>query len=660
MIDDELSKNNLLNEEKIRYSLLKVSILSTMGMYKGIRVMFEELIEEIKNLNLPIEYLKANLIKIDTLQRLSQREECLKLITEMEAYLEVHKEIPINELEKIKSAILYYKGDHYWRIGKPDIALKYLTQSMEKIKTFNDQELLGMVYNRFGAVYNHKGMYDEALNNFKMSLDIALLLKNKRELSTVYNNIGHVCLQKGEYDIALECYENSILFGEEVGNKPDFGVSILNVGMLFLYLGNHGKALENLKNALILNEEANSYRHTSSSLYYIIQSLLETQAPTTDVNFYLKKLEILYRKSENNFVFDRYMISKGLILKSSERLAEKIEAQKYFNLVVRNESSRFDLVSEAILNLIEVLLLELKSTESKEILTAIENLTQKLLNDAKKQNISPILIKTYILQSKLALLQLEIDRAKEFLGKASKLADEKNLNKLSLAIMKEQKELNEKLTFWKVLVEKKSSFQERVELAQIENTIIQMTNHRLELTYDIEGLFREFSIDKLSLLAFRFENTGVEFHKGINIPESANINRDLIYMSTNFMIVLGQGQDYHKGLYGPFPVPIPGYSAIVFSLMMNDRQQSDPRMKGQTYSLFCILYPQLFSVLFYKRVAIERIFDVIIAELPDLADLTEEFLLELRKEVYNKITEIFTSTHILKTTQEILSNNKSM
>lgn len=657
MIDNELSKNNLSNEEKIRYSLLKVSILSTMGMYKGIMVMFEELIEEITNLNLPIEYLKANLIKIDTLQRLSQREECLKLITEMEAYLEVHKVIPLKKLEKIKSAILYHKGDHYWRIGKPDIALKYLTQSMEKVKASNDQELLGMLYNRFGAVYNHKGMYDEALNNFKMSLDIQLHLMNKRELSTVYNNIGHVCLMLGEYDIALECYENSIRFGEEIGNKPDLGVSILNVGMLFLYLGNHDKALKNLKNALTLNEEANNYRHTSSSLYFIIQLLLETQAPTTEVNIYLKKLEMLYRKSQSNFVFDRYMISKGLILKSSKRLAEKIEAQKYFNLVVKSESSRFDLVSEAILNLIEVLLLELKSTESTEILTAIENLTQKLLNDAKRQNIYPILIKTYLLQSKLALLQLEIDKAKEFLEKASKLADEKKLNKLSLAIMKEQKELTEKLTFWKVLVDKKSSYLERVELAQIENTIIQMTNHRLELTDDIESLFKEFSIDKLSLLAFRFENTGVQFHKGINIPESATINRDLIYMSTNFMIVLGQGQDYHKGLYGPFPVPIPGYSAIVFSLMMNDRQQSDPRMKGQTYSLFCILYPQLFSVCFFKREAITKIFQNRISELTDLTDLTEEFLLELRKEVYNKITEVFTSTHILETTQEVISNN---
>jgi len=351
------------------------------------------------------------------------------------------------------------------------------------------------------------------------------------------------------------------------------------------------------------------------------------------------------------------MISKGLILKSSKRLAEKIEAQKYFNLVVKSESSRFDVVSEAILNLIEVLLLELKSTESTEILTAIENLTQKLLNDAKRQNIYPILIKTYLLQSKLALLQLEIDKAKKFLEKASKLADEKKLNKLSLAIMKEQKELTEKLTFWKVLVDKKSSYLERVELAQIENTIIQMTNHRLELTDDIESLFKEFSIDKLSLLAFRFENTGVQFHKGINIPESATINRDLIYMSTNFMIVLGQGQDYHKGLYGPFPVPIPGYSAIVFSLMMNDRQQSDPRMKGQTYSLFCILYPQLFSVCFFKREAITKIFQNRISELTDLTDLTEEFLLELRKEVYNKITEVFTSTHILETTQEVISNN---
>jgi len=89
---------------------------------------------------------------------------------------------------------------------------------------------------------------------------------------------------------------------------------------------------------------------------------------------------------------------------------------------------------------------------------------------------------------------------------------------------------------------------------------------------------------------------------------------------------------------------------------MYDREQVDPRMKGKTYALFCILYPQHFSTLFYKRDAITKIFQNKIKKLTDLADLTEEFLVELRQEVYFKIAEVFSPTSIFDTSLKVPSN----
>jgi len=158
---------------------------------------------------------------------------------------------------------------------------------------------------------------------------------------------------------------------------------------------------------------------------------------------------------------------------------------------------------------------------------------------------------------------------------------------------------------------------------------------------------------------FRFGTSGAEYYKGIDLPKSENIERDLFFMSTTFMTVLGQGENYHMGLFGPLPAPIKEYVAVIYSLMMNDRNQTDCRLKGQTYTLFCILYPPHFSSMLYKRTAIKNIFETKISDLKDLADLTKDFLFELRQEVYQKITEVFTPTSIFSTADKVNFNIKS-
>ena len=646
LIETHLTSKDLKPETKIKYALLKASVLNTMGKYKGLNIFLDELVKEIIHLNLPVEYLKAKILKVSTLQQLNKREASLALIEGLDDYIVKHKELSLEIQKHVKSTLLYHKGNILWYTGEFDNALEHLTRSMNLVKKTDDQELLGMIYNRIGAVYGNKGMFDKCLKYLKKNLDIQLNLMNKREIATAYNNIGETYFQTGEYDMALECYENCFYIDEEIGNKTDIGISLANVGRAHSFRGNHEKALETLKKALILNEEANDDYTTSDSLHYLIQLLIEMKAPITEVNQYLRKLEELYKRSKNNIVRDYYLISKGLVLKSSEDLAKKIEAKSYFKRIVKDDSAMFDVANNAALNLIELLLIELKSTESPKVLVEIEDLTNRLLGIAEKQNLAPVLVQTFLLQSKLSLLQLEINKAKKLLDKAGELADAKDLRKLSLTVMKEQKTLYDKLDSWENVIDKKVSIRERVEMAQIEDTLLKMTSHRLELNDDVEFLTKEFDIDKLSLLVFRFGSKGAEFFRGVDLPKSENIERDLYFMSATFMTMVGQGNNYHTGLFGPLPVPIKGYSTIIYSLMMNDRNQTDKKLKGKTYALFCLLYPQRFSTMFYQRSIIEKTFKTNIIKLKDLNEVTELFLIDLREDMHRKIIEVFSPTSI--------------
>lgn len=67
LIETHLTNKDLKPETKIKYALLKASVLNTMGNYKGLNIFLDELVEEIVPLNLPVEYIKAKLLKISTL-----------------------------------------------------------------------------------------------------------------------------------------------------------------------------------------------------------------------------------------------------------------------------------------------------------------------------------------------------------------------------------------------------------------------------------------------------------------------------------------------------------------------------------------------------------------------------------------------------------------
>lgn len=653
-IDSALSQKNIDETTRIKLFILKISVLCNMGIYHGVILIADELIDRISIINLPIEFIEAHIYKINSLQRTNKGDESLEIIKEMQDFLAKHKEIPNRESLRLQSELLYYKGNINWQKGKTSIANEYLQEAVKLIKDSDEKELLGRIYNRIGTVYYSKGDLNEALVYFKRNFNIQIGLMNKRQISVAYNNFGIIFAARGEYELALECYKNCLNIDIELNNESDTIVEYNNIGILHFRRGDFDKALESFKMVHSVRKEALDDFSLGFNLFYTIRILLEMKSPKEELQTVLFQLKDLFEKSKTSVIKGFYYVSKGLIQKSSTRLSEKIEAQQIFREVITEDSSSATYYLDvAILNLIEILLLEFKSTEEKVVFQEIEELTQKLLNRVKKQSVYPTLVKLYLLQSKLSLINFDIEKAKELLEEAGKLTAEKSLRNLSIEVMKEQKKLKYKISALDTLKTKKPSLRERVELTQIEDTLLKMHSHQEENLNDVETLNEEFNIEKLSLLVFRFGTLGAEFFKGIVLPESENLDRDLIYMSSMFMTVLGQGSEYHTGLFGPLPVPIADHSALIYSLVMKDREQKDERLKGETFSLFCILYPQYFSTLFYNRDNITQIFENYLNREKDINDIDEESLKALRVSIYKKVTEIFTPTPLIESLESI-------
>ncbi|MFX0113985.1 MAG: hypothetical protein ACFFB3_05525, partial [Candidatus Hodarchaeota archaeon] len=89
-----------------------------------------------------------------------------------------------------------------------------------------------------------------------------------------------------------------------------------------------------------------------------------------------------------------------------------------------------------------------------------------------------------------------------------------------------------------------------------------------------------------------------------------------------YFTAIGQGGDYHQGLYGPLPVPNDKeHVAFVFSTLVADEAQLDVRAEGQSYVLVCLLCQKAHVPKFIDRPLIEASFADFFTNLEDISEI---------------------------------------
>jgi hypothetical protein len=174
-----------------------------------------------------------------------------------------------------------------------------------------------------------------------------------------------------------------------------------------------------------------------------------------------------------------------------------VKAQQLFNEIINEEVINHEIYVEAIFNIIEILIMELKILGNENALPKIHQLTAKLEEVGKKQNIYSLLVKTYLFQGKLALLEPDIDKAKSLFEKSSQIANEKGYEKLGTIVLRELKRLEGDLPEW--LLEKETSVLNRLENIYLEGLVVSLKNNRVE-SFSEEKV-RVPDLNELSLFA---------------------------------------------------------------------------------------------------------------------------------------------------------------
>jgi tetratricopeptide (TPR) repeat protein/predicted amidohydrolase len=401
--------------------------------------------------------------------------------------LEIHEKI--GDRARI-STTLSNIGNVYSAKGELDAALESYQRSLA-IKTE-----MGLKYDiwrpliNIGTVYRYKGQLDLALDHYRKSLALGEELEDKSTIALAANNMGDIHIIRGELGEALECFQRSLELYEELGQKEKVALLLFNTGEVYRKKGNYEEAQDYYVQSLTMYEEMDSAQFASAVLFNLLWVALDTSNSSL-AQQYLKKLEQINERWENQRLDQRYRIGKALTLKYSTRARHKLEAVKILEEVIKEEILDHQLTVGAMVHLCDLLLSELKLTGEEELFGEIKELTGQLLAIAQDQSSASLLAETYLLQSKLALIELDMGQARKLLAQAHGIAEEKGLNVLAQVVVKERDALQSQMKKWEALIKQKPSKQEMVDITNIDVMLERMIQKTVVTVMEEQGISGE-------------------------------------------------------------------------------------------------------------------------------------------------------------------------
>jgi hypothetical protein len=161
-------------------------------------------------------------------------------------------------------------------------------------------------------------------------------------------------------------------------------------------------------------------------------------------------------------------LSQALVLKRSSRLRDKIKAQELFEQVA-GEETEFRISFDALLNLCDLLLLELRTSGEEDVFLEAKSFVQRFTTRAKQTQFLSFVVDALILQAKFAMVDGDITGAAKLLDQAQITAEEKGFTRLARKVSDEIIELERQYDNWQRLIQNNAPFQARLEKAQLED-----------------------------------------------------------------------------------------------------------------------------------------------------------------------------------------------
>lgn len=354
-----------------------------------------------------------------------------------------------------------------------DTALDYAIECLEIFNQLGYKIGIANILSRIAMIYYMKGDLNQALTFINESMTIKKI---------TYNNflLGNIFKDRGELNKALEYYKQFLEYGRENDAPLAVAISQSNIGRTFRLMGDLNQAEKYLKQSLIMlgNSDSRSWRawRVYPTLYLLLTHLEKSSFKDAQLN--LNQLKELVEEYDTKIVKQGYNIGKAYILKSSNRMREKVEAVELLKQNIEDKLGYLQFNILSIVLLCDLLLEELSLYNNLEIFEEINPLIIQLLKIAEENNSFSFLSEAYLLRARVALIKLNLDNARQYLTKAQQIADEHDLTLLARKISHEHDKLVEELDTWQNFKKTQVSMSKRIKLASIDGVMDRMQEKR--------------------------------------------------------------------------------------------------------------------------------------------------------------------------------------
>jgi len=407
--------------------------------------------------------------------------EALKIVSDLE------KRNNISNRDLLLCKLL--KGRIFSRAPQYPEAINYANQTLQEsqkqgdiISTFDALLILAYSHIMSGTLSQGETIIIQAEELFE-KLEEATENELKEKESYMVRIRANFMALKGDAHLSQKLNERALELAKDSEDKDLKVTPLINLAQGYHFLGDYDKAIHYAKRALDVPYPPWSMWR----LGILIESLL-CKSDIVNAKFYFQKMSDLSNKniSEGNISTYFFMYCKALILKTSLRAKNRVQAEQIFKKIIEErEKVNFQLVIKSLLNLSGLLLIELRITNEIEIINEIKPYIAKLLHYSEHQQSYWFLAETYLLQAKLSLLTFDIKEARRFLIQAQQIADRFDISQLVIVISKENEDLLKKLDSWEKLKEREAPMSERIELARLDELIEAMTQKRIGITNQV-------------------------------------------------------------------------------------------------------------------------------------------------------------------------------
>ncbi|MFX0001633.1 MAG: tetratricopeptide repeat protein, partial [Candidatus Hermodarchaeota archaeon] len=339
---------------------------------------------------------------------------------------------------EVAASLLFIVGILWFQMGELDQAFKHLERALTLAKESNMKCHIAHSLFHEAVYFGFKGELDRCIMLYQQSLTLFKELNNKIFISSILNNLTNAYRSKGELERALECIEQCIALRRELGN-------------LFLLATAHANLIH------ILIEKGDLKRAQE----------------------YLNQLEQMNIELKSKLIKLYILKCKAMILKTSPRIIDKGKAQEILKQILEDEDSSYELVINSLLDLCELLLFELNATNEPQILDEFQSYLSQLIIIVKNGRSYWLLAETYLLQARVSLLTLNMNKARRLFAKSQGLAEKYGLELLAIKISNEHDELLKQLKIWENFKESEASLAERIKLSRLNEQMEHMVKKRM-------------------------------------------------------------------------------------------------------------------------------------------------------------------------------------